>query len=306
MTRIDQETSRLSIEESTIEYPSTHPRGPLRVKIRVDGVTDRGQVRENNEDNFLIARMSKTMHICRSSLSDERGTRVAEEVAHLLAVADGLGGAAGGERASAMSIASVEDFVLNTFKWFLNVSPDQKQELHAELSEALRRADHEVFRQARDDRSLAGMGTTLTMAYTICGDLYIAHAGDSRAYLFRDGALEQLTRDHTYAQMLLEAGTITPEQARNHRLQNVVTNVIGGPGEGVFVEIHKAELQDGDVLLLCTDGLTKPVSDAEIIAELTASPSPSEASAALLDRALNAGGPDNVTLVVARFEIKRG
>ena len=149
------------------------------------------------------------------------------------------------------------------------------------------------------------MGTTLTMAYSVATDLYIVHAGGSRAYLFRAGELEQLTSDHTLVQTLIDGGAISPEDARRHKWRNVVTNVIGGPSEGVFAEIHKLALLDGDTLLFCTDGLTQPVSDDAIAEVLGHHPDPDDACTRLVDLALSRGGPDNVTAVVARYQVLR-
>ncbi|RUL87734.1 PP2C family protein-serine/threonine phosphatase [Tautonia sociabilis] len=295
-----------SPEDSTIEYPASSSHGRLQIRTRCDGLTDRGRRRSNNEDSFLIARLTKRLDVCRSSFEPPGSQREAREVAHLLVVADGLGGAAAGEQASSLSIATVEDFVLNCFKWFLHFEPGEQDELIRELRQALERADREVYRRAQADRALAGMGTTLTMAYTVRGELYLAHAGDSRAYLFRDGALRRITRDHSYAQMLLDAGHLSPEDARLPGIRNVVTNVVGGPREGVHAEIHKLSLEDGDALLLCTDGLSEPVDEPTIASLIAEHDDPSACCRALLSRALDAGGPDNVSLILARFGIARG
>ena len=143
------------------------------------------------------------------------------------------------------------------------------------------------------------------MAYSVATDLYIVHAGDSRAYLFREGELEQLTSDHTVVQTLIDGGAISPENARRHERRNVVTNVIGGPREGVFAEIHKLALLNGDTLLYCTDGLTQPVDDNAIAEVLESNPDPDDACARLVDLALSRGGPDNVTAVVTRYQVDR-
>ena len=147
------------------------------------------------------------------------------------------------------------------------------------------------------------MGTTLTMAYSVATDLYIVHAGDSRAYLFRDGELEQLTSDHTLVQALIDGGSISPEDAKRHNRRNIVTNVIGGPREGVFAEIHKLALIDGDTLLFCTDGLTEPVSDDAIAGVLRTSRRPR-------GRVHSPGGPGprrrrarQCDRVVARYQV---
>lgn len=148
------------------------------------------------------------------------------------------------------------------------------------------------------------MGTTLTMAYSVGTSLYVVHAGDSRAYLFRQGQLDLLTTDHTLVQMLVDGGALTPEAARSHRRRHVVTNVVGGPRTGVHAEIHRVHLRDGDVVLLCSDGLTGPVPDPEIARLLGEHPDPERAALALRDEALARGGPDNVTAIVARYRVE--
>ena len=215
------------------------------------------------------------------------------------------GGAAAGERASALAVESVEAFVLNTLKWFLHLSGHDEHALLAELRQSLERADRTVIERARSNPALQGMGTTLTMAYSVATDLYIVHAGDSRAYLFREGELEQLTSDHTLVQTLIDGGVISPEDARRHKRRHVVTNVIGGPSEGVFAEIHKLAMLDGDTLLFCTDGLTEPVRDDAIAEVLEHHPDPDDACTRLVDLALSRGGPDNVTAVVARYQVDK-
>ena len=164
------------------------------------------------------------------------------------------------------------------------------------------RADRVVSELARMDSRLIGMGTTLTASLSVGTDLFIVHAGDSRAYLFRDGELEQLTTDHTYVHLLVQGGFLTPEAARHHRRRNVVTNIIGGPNQGVEAEVRKLQLQDDDVVLLCSDGLTEPVNDHAIAGVLGRYTSVDDAVRRLVDLALEGGGPDNITAVLAAFE----
>src|SRR5271166_3233474 len=150
---------------------------------------------------------------------------------------------------------------------------------------------------------LYGMGTTLTMAYSVGTDLFVAHAGDSRAYLYRDGQLERITSDHTLVQVLVDVGAITPEDAREHPRRHVVTNVVGGPNVGVQVEVHRRSLTDGDILLLCTDGLTEYVPDPEIAEILAQFEDPEQAAHRLIDVVLSRAAKDNVTVALARFTI---
>jgi len=261
-------------------------------------------VRENNEDHFLVTRLAKSMHVCRSSLPDDGTDHVSEEAAYLMIVADGMGGAAAGECASALAVASIEAHVLNRFRWFVHGGRQEQNLLFDELRVCFEEADRELINRAQADPHLAGMGTTLTLAYSIGSDLFVAHAGDSRAYVFRDGTLEQVTRDHTYVQMLVNIGAMSPEDAKRDARRNIVTNIIGGPREGVRAEIRRFGLMDGDMVLLCSDGLSDPVGDEAIAGILGQTSDPSDACDRLIELALRRGGPDNVTAVVARYDVR--
>jgi protein phosphatase len=275
-----------------------------RVKIDFGALTHQGLVRTNNEDHFVVARLAKSMQICQTSLKNSGQTRFSDEDGHLMIVADGMGGAAAGERASAMAVESVEAFALNTLKWFLRFTKADESELVAELDKALELADQAVVDEAGANARLHGMGTTLTMAYSVDRDLYIVHAGDSRAYLFRKGRFQQITNDHTLVQLLVSGGVLSPKDAKTHSKRNVVTNVIGGPSAGVHAEIHKLRLEHDDVLLICSDGLTEPVEDSLISQTLAQATDPVAAAKQLIALALEKGGPDNVTAIVARYAIE--
>lgn len=290
--------------EVPIPQPTPGRDAAPTVRVEFAGKTDKGKVRSKNEDHFMIARMAKSMTVCATSLPDAEGTRLSDQEGYLMVVADGMGGAAAGERASAVAVQSVERYVLDTLKWFLHLEGREEHALLTQLRQGLERADRDVIERASVDPKLYGMGTTMTIAYSVESDLYIVHAGDSRAYLFHDGELEQLTSDHTLVQVLVQGGAITPEDAKRHRNRNIVTNVVGGPREGVFAEIHKLKVADGDILLLCSDGLTEPVSDSTIAEILAGAPGPDEACTRLIDRANERGGPDNVTAVVVRYRIQ--
>ncbi len=292
----------IETETGTIEHIAPQP-APIRVKVESGALTHPGKVRTNNEDHFLVARLAKSMQICQTSLPNGGETRFSDEDGYLMVVADGMGGAAAGERASAMAVESVEAFALNTLKWFLHLGKADEGQLVAELRQGLELADRAVVDEAEANARLYGMGTTLTMAYSVGHDLYLVHAGDSRAYLFRQGKLEQITSDHTLVQLLISGGVLSPEDARTHARRNVVTNVIGGPSAGVHAEIHKLRLEDGDILLLCSDGLTEPVRDEAIAQALAEAADPNAAAERLIALALENGGPDNVTAIVARYKI---
>ncbi|MFO0890576.1 MAG: PP2C family serine/threonine-protein phosphatase [Isosphaeraceae bacterium] len=289
-------------EDPTGEYPAIAERAP-RVSVAFGGATHAGRVRPKNEDQFLIAKLAKSMRICASSLNESETTRFSDEEGYLMIVADGMGGVAGGQEASAMAVRTVERFVLDVIQWFLHREGQEQEALRAELRQALQRADREIVERADLEPRLNGMGTTLTLSYSVGGDLFLAHAGDSRGYLFHDGRLERVTSDHTLVQLLIDEGAISEEDAREHPRRHVITNVVGGPDEGVRVEIHRRSLRDGDVLLLCTDGLTSELTDTEIARLISENPDPGQCAQRLIDAALAEGARDNVTVALARYSI---
>ena len=288
--------------DATGEYTTLRIRPP-RVSVEIGAETNIGKVRTQNEDHFLVAKLAKSMRICLTSLPDDWETRFADEEGHLMVIADGMGGAAGGENASRLAVETIESFLLNVMKWFLHLDSEQSI-LLTSLKDAFNRADANVIHRAQNDPSLYGMGTTLTMAYSVGIDLFLVHAGDTRAYLLRGGELRQITNDHTLVNLLVQGGTLTPEAARHHARRNVVTNVIGGPSAGVHTEVHRVEVQDGDVLLLCSDGLTEPVDDGQIASVLAGHRDVDYACRRLIELALQGGAPDNVTVVVARYSVR--
>jgi protein phosphatase len=270
--------------------------------VRCFGSTDVGRVRASNEDQFLIAELTKAMRIWHTSLS-EPAARFGGERAHLFLVADGMGGHAAGERASTLAVAAIERFALNTLKWFFHSGQSDTQRILKEFQEALRDADVQILRQASLDPMLTGMGTTLTMAYHIDRQLCVAHVGDSRAYLYRGGHLHQITHDHTLTAEMVRLGQLTADEVTNHHLRHVITNVVGGFEVGVQVEAHALTLQAGDRLVLCSDGLTDMLSTQAIVATLENNADPEAACRALVMQANDAGGRDNITAIVARFDL---
>jgi len=273
--------------------------GPLAVKTF--GITDRGRVRPSNEDQFLIAELTKTMRIWQASAVDQTA-QFGDERGHLFLVADGMGGHQGGEEASALAVLAIQEFTLNTLKWFFEANAQEAQRVLGQFHTALREADRRIRAEAAEHSELTGMGTTVTMAYHLNAQLCVVHVGDSRAYLYRGGELEQLTRDHTLMADLLRSGDIQPADVAKHRFRHVITNVVGGSDVGVNVEAHAMEVEAGDRLLMCSDGLTEMVTDDVIAATLRAEPDPEPACRTLLAKANEAGGRDNITLLIVRFD----
>jgi protein phosphatase len=157
---------------------------------------------------------------------------------------------------------------------------------------------------ARQNPTMHGMGTTLTLAYSAGPELFVVHAGDSRAYLHRDGKLRRLTKDHTMAQLLIDAGMAEPDSDMAKKTKRVLTNAIGAGDLSVEVDFVQETLADGDRLLLCSDGLTDMVDEAEILRILEFNPNPKQAALGLVQAALDRGGRDNVTVIVARFRVE--
>ena len=266
------------------------------------GLTDRGRVRSSNEDQFVNAKLSRAIRIQQSSLP-QPDTLFGDQHGHLFLVADGMGGHAGGEEASALALATIEEFVLNSLKWFFALQGDG---ILTEFQEALRSADERVFAEAARRPELKGMGTTLTMGYTSHAALYVAHVGDSRCYIFRGGTFHQVTRDHTLVQEMVRGGVISAAEAENNPFRNVVTNSVGGSEPGLKPEVHKIPLVAGDVTLICSDGLTTMLSDDAIAAVLRQERDPEAACRTLVAMANDAGGRDNITAIVARFDAGSG
>jgi protein phosphatase len=270
------------------------------LSVRSFGITDRGRKRPTNEDQFLIAVLTKAMQISQTSLP-EPAARVSAEHGHLFLVADGMGGHEAGEQASALAISVVERFALNTFKWFFHPQDAETQRVTKEFEHAVQQADATIVQQAAEHPELHGMGTTLTMAYCLDTDMLVAHVGDSRAYLFRGGTIQQLTQDHTLVAELVRRGEVPPDRVSTHRLRHVITNVLGGNEAGVDVEVHKFDLRSGDQLVLCSDGLTEMLSNADIEQVLARERDPQAACESLVAQANERGGADNITVVIAHF-----
>ncbi len=274
-----------------------------QVHIDVAALSDKGKVRERNEDHFFVARGGRHIATLLSNIpSSDVPTRF-EETGYLMIVADGMGGHAGGEVASRMAIATLINIILHMPDWILRLDEEHAQKVMERAAERYRKVHEALQEKARLDPKLRGMGTTMTGAYSLGDDLFVAHVGDSRAYLFRDERLQLLTRDQTQAQLMADIGMISQKEVARHRLRHVLTSALGGTEKAVRVDIQRLKLANGDRLLLCTDGLTEMVDDAGIARELASSESSAAACRRLVDAAIANGGKDNVTAVLARYSI---
>jgi protein phosphatase len=300
----------MSDREDTARLPSQA--GPLErepagasalVEVDIAALSNPGKVRRNNEDHYIVTRFSRAMRTLLTNLPEGEVPEEYAETVYGYLVADGVGGAAAGEVASRTAIQALVDLVIETPDWIMRLDEPLAQEVLQRMERRFQRVRDVLVEKARVDPALRGMATTMTVACSLGPDLLITHVGDSRAYIFRDGRLSRLTRDQTMAQSLADAGAITPEEAATHPARHVLTSAIATRGAFVQVEVRKSRLLDGDQLLLCSDGLTEMVDEKAISAVLrTAGPS-SDACRRLVNLALQAGGEDNVTVVLSRYRI---
>ena len=264
---------------------------PPDIAIEVFGKTDVGLIREHNEDNFLVADVTGRVRAAdgRPPFTFKMGDKGA-----LLLVCDGMGGAAAGEVAAQMAADAIYEA--------LTAADAQPRDGFARLlRRAVQRANERIFIQSRDNQSERGMGTTCTAAGLVDETLVIAQIGDSRCYLLRDGKLAQVTKDQSLAWQLIEAGAMTPDEAKAFEHANIILQALGVQ-ENVEVVLSQVHLRKGDVALLCSDGLHGPVTDEEILSVLVTEPDLQKAGDALIQKALDRDGPDNITVALARFD----
>ena len=274
---------------------------PPPIAVHSFGLSDRGQVRETNEDHFLIAELARTLWVRQTSLPQE-STQYGRNRGHIFLVADGMGGHQAGEVASALTVTTIETFVLHLLRRFSNLQATDEPTVSKDFQAALCQADTRLAEESAHHPEFAGMGTTLTMAFVSGWKLFVFHAGDSRCYLYRGRQLRQLTADHTVAAELARQGVIKPDEVCHNRFRHVVTNALGGTESGVKVDVQKIDLEAGDVMLLCSDGLTDMLADERIETILKSAPDPQAAGERLVAEANDAGGRDNITVVVGQFK----
>jgi serine/threonine protein phosphatase PrpC len=273
------------------------------VKVEFGGLSHTGKVRPINEDHYLITRLGRDQETLLSNLPAGDVPEHFQEWGYAMVVADGMGGAARGEVASSLAISTLAHLGLQFGKWNLRINEKIAREVTERAERFYQRVGEAVIEEGRADPSLAGMGTTLTGAYSAGSDLFVASVGDSRVYLFRRGRLLQLTRDQTYSQLLADAGQIPQHEVSTHHLRHILTDAIGVGAGKVNVKVRHLPLLNEDKLLLCTDGLTEMVDEEEIAGVLMRDQPAQDACQTLVDLALEHGGIDNVTVLLAKYEI---
>jgi serine/threonine protein phosphatase PrpC len=252
------------------------------LQIASDGLTDTGRVRANNEDSFRIL-----------------------EALHLFVLSDGMGGEAHGEVASSLAVETIVSFCEgakdDSNATLAGAPGDHWAEKTKRLQRAVYLANSKIYQSAQKNPEQRGMGATLTAAWFDNGRLSIAHVGDSRAYLLRGGTLQQLTDDHSLVAEQVRRGIITPQEAEASEMQSVLLRALGAHSQ-VEVDVDELGIYPRDVLLLCSDGLTRMVTEPEIAGSLQAETDPTSAARKLIELANERGGVDNITVIVARFQ----
>jgi PPM family protein phosphatase len=263
------------------------------VRVHLFARTDVGQVREHNEDNFLVADLTRRS---RGLLEANRATVIGHQGA-VFAVCDGMGGAAAGEIASQLAV----DIIYERLVDGLADRAVKRDELARRLVRAVEAAGLRIFHEAKADRSRRGMGTTVTAAALVDEILFFAQVGDSRGYLLRNDTLVQLTRDQSLVNQLIEAGQLTEEEAETFEHNNIILQALG-TSDTVQVDLTYAELRRGDLLLLCSDGLSGMVRFEDIRDTLRGGAEPLDICKALTEKANQAGGHDNITVIIVQFD----
>ena len=265
-------------------------------RVDAHGLSHAGKVRTVNEDHFAIMTLQKAVQLRATNLQDTTLLeRLRKPQVDILIVADGVGGGIGGKIASGVAVKSVVEYLAEAVGCVQDFDVDRENAFLESLSQAVERGHHRLKEMFQ---AHGGPATTLTMVTLVWPRAYVIHLGDSRGYYLRRGSLKQFTRDQTMGNYLVDIGAVTEQHAEKAGLYNVLASAVGGdfvPSVGVV------DLSDGDAVLLCTDGLTKHVSD-ERIAEILSSGTAEAAAHSLIDAALDDGGTDNVTVVVAKAD----
>lgn len=274
-------------------------RKPADEEIDVYGLTHTGHVRPSNEDHFLVCSLSKHMEVHLTSLREPGRlfSDQAQRLAFLAMVADGVGGTSAGEEASRLAVEAVARYVSESMDVYYTSDPTDDRAFVQALADAALRSHADLLR-AREDAGTDSMATTLTLFLGVWPRAYLLQVGDSRYYLLREGELTQVSRDQTLAEALVEQGALSRARAESLPLADVLSSSLGGPETAPVVTAIEQDW--GTVHLLCTDGLTKHVSDERIRERLTTMTSAEQACRDLLQDALDDGGTDNVTIIVGR------
>ncbi|MBI3790729.1 MAG: serine/threonine-protein phosphatase [Gemmatimonadetes bacterium] len=268
--------------------------------IDVFGVTHPGLKRDENQDAYLIASLHHAMVVHDGSLDDdEPATMTSTRRGMLFLVADGVGGGVGGRAASTAALRAASRYVTEAMDYYARSEPGTEKAFIDHMLMAVERTHQDVLEAGERDEGTRGMASTLTMVTIVWPRAHLVHVGDSRCYRLRDGALECLTKDQTMAQLALDSGDMSVEEAEQSRLRHVLWSALGA--QQLAPDSYHTDVRRADRMLLCTDGLTKHVSDAEIAAWMAKPVDSKTICRGLLDLVLERGASDNVTLIMGQM-----
>jgi len=294
----------------TAEYPDPAKGGtdmprPISWGVLVESAaaSHQGLVRAENEDHYLLLEAGRFLRTLATNLPPGSVPETYEEVVHAMGVADGMGGRAAGEVASRLALTLMVHLLLEAPVWIFSREEPHVQTIVELTAKRFQQVHAALLARGKEDPRLFKMGTTLTVARSLGTDLIVAHVGDSRAYLFRQGRLQRLTRDHTLAQELSDASMLAGIEAIAHRFRHLLTQSLGADKMEIEPQIVRETLASGDRLLLCTDGLSDQVREEVIVQELSRGAAPQETCTRLVELALESGGKDNVTVAIADYRI---
>jgi len=277
--------------------PASSGRTPRDDELDVYGLSHTGKVRAENQDHFLLATVHRRLQVLQTSLAPTQLPLVDQRIAFIAMIADGVGGGVGGEQASATTLQVATEYLASTSDCFYRASGAESGFIDA-LQVAAQQCHEAVRQRASTEAEGRTMATTLTLWMGAWPWYYLLQVGDSRYYLYREGTLTQITRDQTVAQDLVDSGVFTRTAAASSRFAHVLSSAIGGDTAEPVVTRLRADWHN--VHLLCTDGLTRHVSDERIQERLSAMTSSRQVCEQLLDDALDGGGRDNISIIVGR------
>jgi protein phosphatase len=269
-------------------------------QVELAALSHPGKNRTRNEDRYLVLRMERSLKTVSTNLPEAALPRKLDETAYGMLVADGMGTMPAGDLASALAVRKLVELVIKTPDWIMKMNRRKAAVVKRRMTERFRQVDEALRQRAEKNPRLEGMSTTLTVACSLCADLFLGHIGNSRAYLLRGRVLHQLTRDHTLAQAMIDAGIGEAKNVIVRGMRRVLTASLGTARPQVDPQVQHLKLCHGDQLLLCTSGLTESVDTETIRTILRSASSAEEACRALIENALSDGG-DNVTVVLARY-----
>ena len=277
-----------------------------RTQVDLGAESHKGKVRSVNEDSFLVLTFGRSLQTVLTNLPASQAPDGYRETGYAMIVADGMGGTPHGDLAGRAAIGALVELMIQTPDWIMRPNWMGTLEVLRRMEERFGQLPGALAKLAESAPHLSGMGTTMTLAVSLGTDLIIGHVGASRAYIFRRGHLIRLTDDQTVAHLLAKAGVISPEDVPNHYARRVLTSPITTAGTKVEVELRHLKLADGDQLLLCSDGLTDMVTADKIGAVLEQQTSAAAACRELVGLAVEAGGLDDMTVVLGRYQIPEG